>query len=634
VHHQPTPAIVAQSAVHALPRWALVLLCLAYVLPGFVARDPWRMADMEAFGYMRELALGGADWLHPTLADLPPPDGLLAYWLGAFALQVLHWAAPNLGGEMGEMAARLPFMVILTLSLLLTWRAVYYLARMPGAGPVAFAFGGEAHPRDYARALADASLLALLACLGLAQLAHESSAHLLQLGCTALVFFAAAAMPARPATAGGAALVGLGALALGGAPTLACVLGTGCAALAFFSREPLNKSGRIADAAGLGAVQGESRSHGIDAAQCPKTSMPELPGLVRRILGPAGRGGDAPRQQHGAHALLWLAASLGAAALAWSLDVWAWRVADGDTFRGWRSLGLLLLWFGWPAWPLALWTLWVWRRQIARWRAHPHLSIPLLFATVALAATMLTPQAERALLLGLPALAALAAFALPTLRRSISAIIDWFTLLFFSASALTIWVIWLSLQTGVPAKPAANVARLAPHFTPQFSVLALAVAALATLAWCALVAWRGARHRTPFWKSLVLPSGGATLCWLLLMTLWLPLLNHARSFAPHMQQVLAQVPPDARCLYTYELPRAHIAALRYYGTVPTERWQPFAEPATRCDWMLADEARWQQAEGSAAWQRQWQLAARVMRPSDRHDFLLVLRRKTGTLLAP
>lgn len=55
-----------------------------------------------------------------------------------------------------------------------------------------------------------------------------------------------------------------------------------------------------------------------------------------------------------------------------------------------------------------------------------------------------------ALLLGLPAQATLAAFALPTLRRSISALIDWFTLLFFSASAIAIWVIWLSVQTGVP----------------------------------------------------------------------------------------------------------------------------------------------------------------------------------------
>ena len=51
----PTPAIVAQNAVRRLPRIALLLLCLAYVVPGFIGREPWKNADMTAFGYMAEL---------------------------------------------------------------------------------------------------------------------------------------------------------------------------------------------------------------------------------------------------------------------------------------------------------------------------------------------------------------------------------------------------------------------------------------------------------------------------------------------------------------------------------------------------------------------------------------------------
>jgi hypothetical protein len=47
---------------------------------------------------------------------------------------------------------------------------------------------------------------------------------------------------------------------------------------------------------------------------------------------------------------------------------------------------------------------------------------------------------------------------------------------------------------------------------------------------------RGA-HRSAIWKSLVLPAGGATLCWLLLMTLWLPVLDYARSYAPQVQRI-------------------------------------------------------------------------------------------------
>ncbi|WP_315533896.1 hypothetical protein [Delftia acidovorans] len=568
--NQPTPAIVAQSAVRRLPRWSLLLLCLAYVVPGYVGRSPWRMADMEAFGYMRELALGHTSWLAPRMAGLlPESEGLLSYWLGALAMQ----GAPSWLNL--EMAARLPFIAMLVLTLTATWWGVYYLARTPGARPVAFAFGGEAQPTDYARAMADGGLLALVACLGLAQLSHETTSYMTQLGCAALLFFAAAAMPYHGRTAMLALLLGLPGLALSGAPTVASLFGLGGATMAFFSR-----------------------TWGDEPSPAPREA---------RIW-----------------TALWLGVTLLAAALSLWLDQWAWRLVDSGTAKEWQSLVRLLLWFSWPAWPLAMWTLWVWRRQIAAPRRYPHLALPLWFAVIPVIASLSTLPADRALLLGLPAIATLAAFALPTLRRSISALIDWFTLLFFSAAAIAIWVIWLSLQTGIPAKPAANVARLAPQFTPEFSVFSFAVAVAATLAWCVLVAWRTSRNRAAIWKSLVLPASGATLGWLLLMTLWLPLLDHARSFEPQMRQVLAELPKDGSCVQTYGLPRAHIAALRYYGDIDTQRLSMAG--AARCDWMVAEEETWLDPH-SARLQGTWETVARVVRPTDRKDFLLVLKRR-------
>ena len=136
---QPTPAIVPHSAARTLPRWALLLLCLAYVVPGFIGRDPWKSADVTAFGYMRELALGHTPWLDPLMAGLSPDtDGLLPYWLGAWAIQWTSlWLSPELG-------ARLPFAALLALTLAATWYSVYYLARSPGAQPGGVAVGGEA----------------------------------------------------------------------------------------------------------------------------------------------------------------------------------------------------------------------------------------------------------------------------------------------------------------------------------------------------------------------------------------------------------------------------------------------------------------------------------------------------------
>ena len=145
-----------------LPRVALLLFCAAYVLAGFVGRAPWKTADAMAFGTMQELLLGQVSWLAPqNVAQHGGFDSLLPFWLGALSMRALPFLDSAL-------AARLPFMALLALSLAATWYAIYHLARSPRAQPVAFAFGGEADPRDYARALADAGVLALIACLGLA----------------------------------------------------------------------------------------------------------------------------------------------------------------------------------------------------------------------------------------------------------------------------------------------------------------------------------------------------------------------------------------------------------------------------------------------------------------------------------
>ncbi|WP_313076321.1 hypothetical protein [Melaminivora sp.] len=562
----PSPAIVAQSAVRPLPRPALLLLCVAYVLAGWLGRDPWRGDDIAAFGYMLELAAGRTPWLAPELAGMAPTaDGLLPLWLGAAAIRALGGWLPL------ELAARLPFIALLAATLASTWWAIAHLARCPGAQPVAFAFGGEAPPEDYARTLADAGLLALVACLGLAQLSHETSSYLTQLACGALVFLAAAVLPARPGWAAAAGACGLFGLVLSGAPTIAALLGAGGAWLAWQAQ-------------------------------------------------PA-----APRERARGAALL-AGLTLLAAGLAWLLDLWRWRIAAPEDLRTWHNLLRLLVWFTWPAWPLALWTLWRWRRQIASRQWHRHLWLPLWFTLVSLAATLLTAPADRALLVGLPALAALAAFALPTLKRGIAALIDWFTLLFFSIGAVAVWVVWLAVQTGTPARPAANVARLAPGFVPSFSLLAFGVALAATAGWAALVWWRAARNRAPLWKSLILPATGTTLGWLLLMTLWLPLLDYGRSMAPQAAAVTAALGPQPGCVAVAGLNRGQVTALMHHGAlqvVPAAR-----QAQAQCRWLVVDTRAGAHLTGGDPRERSWELVASVGRPTDRNDRLLVLRRAT------
>ena len=566
------PAIVAQSAVRRLPRWILWTLCLAYVLPGFMGRTPWKADDMEAFGFMLNLAQSwGSEsvaWLKPTLlGQTDNAAALLPYWLGAWAIQMAPKGMPM------DTAAHLPFIALLGLTLAATWYAVYALARTPAAQPVTFAFGGEAKPADYARAIADGGLLALLACLGLARLSHEATPALAQLSFSALLFFALASLARKRMAALLCAAIAIFGLALSGAPALAMILGAG---------------GAIVMALDTGQPQ-SLRVRKVDVAWV-------------------------------------LIICLATAAITSALGLWRWRIASSHLFEI-KAMTRLLLWFTWPAWPLALWTLWRWRYQLKSVSANPHLSLPLWFLSVAIATTWLSGLSDRALLISLPALATLAAFALPTLKRSVSAFIDWFTLLFFSVGALIIWTVWLSMQTGFPAQPAINVARLAPGFVLEFSMTAFIIASLATLAWASLVKWRAGRHRSALWKSMVLPASGAILCWLLVMTLWLPLLDFGRSYAPLVNKVRSMM-GATDCVHYFGLTKAQGAAFQFHGQLKlipiATRADKASTDASHCAWLVVDTqalALFHKEVDASAWTQH----ATVRRPSDNNEDIVLFR---------
>ncbi|MDE2418241.1 MAG: hypothetical protein KGN32_10585 [Burkholderiales bacterium] len=566
--NHPTPAIVTQAAARRLPRLALVLFCVAYVLPGFFGRDGWKSADMASLGVMAELLQGSTSWWMPSLMGAPPESpALLPYWLGAWAMQI----AP--GWMAADFVVRIPFGLLLTLTLVATWYGTYYLGRDPKAQPVAFAFGGEALPKDYARAMADGALLALIACLGLAQLSHETTPALAQLGFASLFFYGAAALAYHRFASGLAITVGLLGMALSGAPAMATLWGLGSGVIHILERT--------------------------------------------RETVPTRQDREVTLEAMG---ILLVAAIAGGVAAA--LDLWRWKIAVPQaTWADWNGYAQLLIWFTWPAWPLALWTLWRWRHQLFSLQISRHLALPAWLCSVTVAATLTTGSSDRTLLLALPPLATLAAFALPTLKRQVAALIDWFTLLFFSGCAFTIWVVWIAMHTGYPSQPAANVARLAPGFVSSFSLLSLTFALAATLVWAWLVHWRVGRHRAAIWKSLVLPAGGAALCWLLLMTLWMPLLNYAQGYRVLVEQTVGKITPAA-CVETVGLNQGQIAAFQFYGNLQLKPMQ--GTPS--CPWLLAESGP-DMAPPAKLDNRQWNLVVPIKHPTDANQSVLLFRQR-------
>ena len=546
---------------------------MAYLVPGLVGREPWKGEELQVFGQMLALAQGQSNWLHPTVwGQTLPLDAPLAYWMGAWAIGLApSWLSAG-------SAARIPFALLLALTMFSTWKAAYYLGLGARAQPVAFAFGGEAKPKDYARTIADSATLALIACLGLALLSHEATPMLMQFSFFGCAFLGASALPYHPFKSSMALVVALAGLSFSGAPTLSVLLATGVACIIFFDKENENTS-------------------------------------ALRMY---------------AYALL--ACALGIAAIAHYFDLFHWRISStARDWNNWRGLVDLLVWFMWPAWPLVLWTLWQWRRQWLSQNWSRHLVLPLWFIALALCVAFMTRTEDQTLMLVLPPMATLAAFALPTFRRSFSAFIDWFTLIFFTGCAFIIWVIWIAMQTGWPPQPAANVARLAPGFVPSFSVLAFVFALMATAIWAWLVKWRVGRHRQAIWKSLVLPSGGAALCWLLLMSLWLPLLDFARSYVPWVQQIQqtmkVQGGSSSDCMMTYGLNVGQMTAFHYHGGFEIKPLDNAESPQNAsCRWLMVDnDSRPELAQ--VAHIKEWRRIETIKRPANKNeDVTLYLRR--------
>lgn len=586
--NSPNPSLVPQHAVRRFPLWALCALCFIYVVAGFVGRAPWKAADITSFGYMLELThseLNPLTWplLTPTIMGLPPEiDGSLVYSLGAWSIEL--WANQLHLLSAGS-ASLIPFTLLMGLTLFCTWKSVYFLALSPQAKPVEFAFGGQADPRDYALALADASALALIATLGLAQLGHESTPTVGQLSMISMIMLGFSMMAYKPYKAQVVLGIGLYGLTLMGAPSLGIILGLAGAAVCAFDKDS-----------------------------------------------------NSSKQ----HSFMMLILCLGLGITAHVMHLWQWRISPFEkTWEELPSLGKLWIWFCWPVWPLVLWTLWRWRNQWASANWSRHLIIPLLFSLTITVGAFISYSQERTLLLALPSMAALAAFSLPTLKRGVKALIDWFTLLLFSGCAFVIWVIWIAYQTGWPTQPAKNVAKLIPGFISHFSLASFVLAIIATLSWGFIVYWRIGRNPAALWKTLILPAGGASLCWLLVMSLWLPPVDYARSYAAFARLIHAST-GESRCVYAWKLNRAEMIALEYHEHIKLVDFQKSDQilnslldqlrdhPSNSnplCNWVLTNGEHKEEIlkiinKHQAG---NWQLYKTIRKPSDPDEDVVIFR---------
>ncbi len=486
-------------ATAKLPRLILLGLSLAYIVAGLFMRDPWKTDDAVGLATMlTAIREGGITWLLPQVGHLAhAEEGPLITWVGAICI----WLFGPIIGDIP--AGRLPNLLWFGITATSVWYGTYLLGRRAEAQPLALPFGGEPEPRDYGRMLADAALLLLLATVGILQRTHETTVVPAIMAWQALAFYSLARSIDRPFTGSTTLGIALAAsfLTRGWVGALPIMVG---ALLAFYPRSRLWKCRRW----------------------LPWTAL--LAALL--ILA------------------WWIPASH-------SSEYWIrnWKTWNLSSFAipTWHDTGRMLRdlpWYLWPTWPLALLAIWRWRA----WLYSPHIWLPLTLLACSLVVLFGLEEASDSeyVLLAVPC-AVLGAFSLPTLRRGVVNTLDWFAVMCFSLTAATVWLGWVALHFGWPAQISRNIARQTTGYQAEISWVAFALALGFTVGWIALVVWRLRVRPQALWRGTVLSAGGLTVTWILLVLLWQPAVDYARSYrtvSGQLAQALEQNVRPGECV--------------------------------------------------------------------------------------
>jgi len=511
------------AATSTMPRMVLVMITAIYGLVGIFGRDPWKGDDAVGFGVMWTLAHGQwQDWLLPHLQGREDIfAGPLPYWMGATLIKLF---SPLLGASN---AAGLYSATCFFLSCAAIWHASYLLGRRPEVQPTAFALGGQPEARDYGRTLADSALMIFLACIGLATRAHETTPALAHLLGISTVLYGLVRSLDKPIQGGFWTGVGLAVIALSASLWLFIFIFAGLL---------------------------------ISLSICEVKPKPQWLGttgamsIVGILLWP----------------ILWWLSDLPTNLSQAAWQAW-WRNDLIQALPSSKSLGFLarnLTLYAWPIWPLALWSIWYWRKganyPLGGVR-NPNMALPLgLILAILIYQLHQTILSEQSLILIIPPLVIWACFSLPIIKRSVISFIDWLAMLTFTILSLFIWIMWFAMSTNYPAGLARNVAKKVPGFIHEMNWFGLLAAIIVTILWISVIRWRTSRAPKAIWRAVVISAAGTTLTWVLLMTLWLPTINYARTYQVVADRLVKVVPSDYNCINTTHLGGSQLASFIYF----------------------------------------------------------------------
>lgn len=275
----------------------------------------------------------------------------------------------------------------------------------------------------------------------------------------------------------------------------------------------------------------------------------------------------------------------------------------------------ILTWYAWPALPLSLLGLWRYRKQLLY---KPKFQLMMVFFTCSIFFLGIAAPAKdiNALPLLLP-LVALGAGTVEHLKRGIAAALNWFGVILFGLIGGLIWLGWIAMMTGHPTKIKERLVFLSGTNHLNFSSLAFVIALTVSIIWV-FVCIRAKQTNKSTVSNWAI---GMTVGWSLLMTLWLPLLDSAKSYQPVFSSLNSALPKNHTCINSLNVERQQRLLLNYYTDIKIQPLEVTHQ--LDCDlYLILDTKGIGKIQPSQEWKKIWA----GKRPADRRESFRLFQR--------
>ena len=220
-----------------------------------------------------------------------------------------------------------------------------------------------------------------------------------------------------------------------------------------------------------------------------------------------------------------------------------------------------ILWFTWPALPLAIWLI---TKDYKSILSQKRLQIPIIFFVVLLIIISITGQPNQTNLIPFTIpLSIIAVGGIDKLNRGAASALNWFGILIFGFIGFLIWLGWFAMMSEIPERIHERMFYQSANYVAEFEFFNFIFALIITTLWLASIIKFKITNRSAISNWAL----GITMVWVTLITLWCPFIDNRKDYNLIFTDVKQQLIKSSTCVYVNNLSDSQINLLHYYSGI-------------------------------------------------------------------